>query len=224
MSGFQPEGMRLSSGAGMWRSSAAWQAPGGSFITSTCALVLKGADEIYKSKAAFYKIYYITKHLVKNKLLLRNYGDSSNSPYPESPQFIFFLSCHHSTEEMKCFLAVVKFREAMCHLYILKRHLQVWKAIQNVPKSRMLRQYVCCGATFDMWYKLFPSLSLNFSVGTSWGYCLTAQHSFWMSFTPLWNILLKHSVSLSPTFTTIHYCCKNHKNDSLKANNSWEGK
>lgn len=87
----EAEVMRLSSGSGMWRSSAAWQAPGGSFISSTCALVLRGTDEIYRSKSAFYKIYYTTKHLVKNKLLLRNYGDSSNGPYPESQHFIFFI-------------------------------------------------------------------------------------------------------------------------------------
>lgn len=39
------EVMKLSSGAGMSRSSAAWQAPGESLISSTCALVLRGADE-----------------------------------------------------------------------------------------------------------------------------------------------------------------------------------
>lgn len=51
----------------------------------------------------------------------------------------FFLSYQHTTEEMECFLAVVKAREAISHLYILERHLQVWKAIQNVPISGMLR-------------------------------------------------------------------------------------
>lgn len=91
MSGFQAEETSLSSGVGRLRSSGVWQAPRGSPISSSCALVLRVAGEIYKSKSALYKNYYITKQLVKNNLLLRNYGDSSNGFYPESNYYSFFL-------------------------------------------------------------------------------------------------------------------------------------
>uniref|UniRef100_A0A8C0EDD1 Uncharacterized protein n=1 Tax=Bubo bubo TaxID=30461 RepID=A0A8C0EDD1_BUBBB len=51
------EEMSLSSGVGRWRSSGVCEAPGGSCISSSCALILRVAGEIDKSK-----IHYCCKN------------------------------------------------------------------------------------------------------------------------------------------------------------------
>lgn len=175
------------------------------------------------SKPAFYKIYYTTKHLLKTSCCLEIMG--THQMVPTQSQ-LFFPPWVPNTQQKKWIVSWLWWKlERQSVIYTSSRDtFRYGKQYRMSLYPECSEQHIYCGATFDTRYKLLPSLSLNFNVGTSWGYCLIAQHSSWMHFTLLWNILLTHSVSLLPPFTTIRYCCKKHKNDSLKVNNSREGK
>lgn len=64
---------------------------------------------------------------LKTSCCLEITGTHQTVPTQSLNILFFLLSSQHKREEMKCFLAVVKAREAISHLYIFKGHLHYGK-------------------------------------------------------------------------------------------------